>query len=115
MNLTGNVLTLFNVFNSLEVAAAECDYATSAQRIGTLIKSLTTFNAELIGVAPTLLAQGEEDILLESSSFRSRFRKFRVNTPAKKTFFRTVFDKVFYAVLPLMKSLSKDISQDFKS
>ena len=38
MNLTGNVLTLMNVFNSLETASAECDYATSAQRIGTLIK-----------------------------------------------------------------------------
>jgi hypothetical protein len=30
MNLTGNVLTLFNVFTSLTTATEECDYATAA-------------------------------------------------------------------------------------
>ena len=38
MNLTGNVLTLFNVFTSLSTATEECDYATAAQRVGTLFK-----------------------------------------------------------------------------
>ena len=66
MNLTGNVLTLFNVFTSLSTAAAECDYATMAQRVGTLIKSLTTFNAELIGGTTALLAtNSHEDKSLE--------------------------------------------------
>jgi len=69
MNLTGNVVTLYNVFMSLSAASADCDYGTVAQRMGTLLRSLTNFNADILGVT-TLLASANVKYVSQSSGFK---------------------------------------------
>jgi hypothetical protein len=40
MNLTGNLVSMYNVFNQLVAASQTCDYLTMADRIGNLVKRL---------------------------------------------------------------------------
>ena len=40
MNMTISLLLMYQVFQSLTLANANCDFATLAQRMGTLVKQL---------------------------------------------------------------------------
>lgn len=40
MNLMGNILSMYSVFQSVTEASANCDYSTMALRMGSLVKKL---------------------------------------------------------------------------
>jgi hypothetical protein len=92
MNLTGNILTLYTVFQSLTTASANCDYGTVAQRMGTLFKQLLDFNKDLIGVTPVRLLMA---------------------TRSEKTEFYQQAEVVFNWVRDSMKSMELKIKEDF--
>jgi hypothetical protein len=52
MNMTTSLLLMYQVFQSLTLANANCDFATVAQRMGTLVKQLLAFDKDILGVAP---------------------------------------------------------------
>lgn len=53
MNMTTGLLLMYQVFQSLVQANANCDYATVAHRMGTLVRQLMAFDKEILGVTPT--------------------------------------------------------------
>ena len=52
MNMTTSLLLMYQVFQSLTLANANCDFATVAQRMGTLVKQLLAFDKDILGVTP---------------------------------------------------------------
>ena len=52
MNMTTSLLLMYQVFQSLTLANANCDFATVAQRMFTLVKQLLAFDKDILGVTP---------------------------------------------------------------
>jgi hypothetical protein len=60
MNLTGNIMSMYNVFQNILTAAGNCDYSTIATNLGSLFK-------RIYSVAPIEAAAAIGDIDLEKS------------------------------------------------
>lgn len=65
MNMTTSLLLMYQVFQSLVQANANCDFATVSQRLGTLVKQLLAFDKDILGTPVSLRSEH----LLEGSRF----------------------------------------------
>lgn len=54
MNMTTSLLLMYQVFQGLVQANANCDFATVSQRLGTLVKQLLAFDKDILGTPATL-------------------------------------------------------------